>query len=85
MQFPEEAVTDVAKRLSRVEGQIRGIQRMLAEGADCRDVVVQMAAAKAALERAGVKLMTAGMRQCIEHPRGDMDTDEMERLFLKLS
>lgn len=85
VQFPNEAVADVTKRLSRAEGQIRGIRRMLDDGADCRDVVVQLAAAKAALERAGVRLMTAGMRQCIESPESDVGTAEMERLFLKLS
>ncbi|MEM8905587.1 MAG: metal-sensing transcriptional repressor, partial [Actinomycetota bacterium] len=39
MRFPEEVDDDVRRRLRRIEGQIRGLQRMLDEGQDCRDVV----------------------------------------------
>lgn len=88
MQFPDEVTDDVLNRLSRAEGQIRGIQRLLQDGADCKDVVTQLTAAQAALHRAGLRLMAAGMRYCLSDPdRAEtegMSATQMEELFLKL-
>lgn len=88
MRFPEEASDEVITRLRRAEGQLRGVQRLIEEGADCKDVVQQLTAAQAALHRAGLRLMVAGMRHCLTDPAAaqedGMDTDQMERLFLSL-
>lgn len=81
MQFPSETSADVIKRLRRLEGQIRGLQRLVEEEAQCRDIVTQLAAAKGALDRVGFKLMAAAMAGA----EPDTDMDELERLFLKLS
>ncbi len=80
MQFPEEMNDDVIKRLRRLEGQIRGLQRLVDEGAECREIVTQLAAAKGALDRVGFKLMSAALARSEE-----ADVDELEKLFLKLS
>ncbi len=45
-----QARDDIAKRLRRVEGQLRGVIRMVEEGANCRDVAQQMSAARKALD-----------------------------------
>lgn len=88
MNFPDEVTAEVQNRLRRAEGQLRGVQRLLDEGADCRDVMTQLTAAQAALHRAGLKLMSAGMRYCLTDPQGaedaGMTADQMEELFLKL-
>lgn len=88
MNFPEHVSDDVLKRLRRAEGQLRGVQRLIDEGADCRDVITQLTAAQAALHRVGLKLMSAGMQYCMTDPEGaasqGMDVDAMEELFLKL-
>ncbi len=88
MRFPDEVSADVLNRLSRAEGQIRGVQRLLEEGANCKDVVTQLTAAQAALHKAGLRLMSAGMRYCLEDPaRAEdegMTPEHMEDLFLKL-
>lgn len=88
MKFPAEASNDVLKRLRRAEGQLRGVQRLIEEGADCNDVVIQLTAAQAALHRAGLRLMAAGMRHCLaDEARADaegMSMDQMEELFLTL-
>ena len=88
MRFPDEVSDDVLNRLRRAEGQVRGLQRLLEEGADCKDVVTQLTAAQAALHRAGLRLMSAGMRYCLLDPdkaAGEgMTADDMEELFLKL-
>jgi DNA-binding FrmR family transcriptional regulator len=90
MRFPEEVNDDVLKRLRRVEGQVRGVQRMVEEGQDCRDIVTQLSACKAALDRVGYRLVVAGMRHCATSQDDvdvdvGLDADELERLFLKLS
>jgi DNA-binding FrmR family transcriptional regulator len=89
MKFPEDVNDDVLKRLRRLEGQIRGVQRMIEEGQDCRDVVTQLSACKAALDRVGYRLVVAGMRHCAlgdgASTGSDMDLDELERLFMRLS
>ena len=55
MELPDEVVEDLQKRLRRVAGQVQGVERMLAEGRECRDVVTQLTAATRALEQAGFK------------------------------
>lgn len=91
MRFPDEVTQDALNRLRRAEGQIRGVQRLLDEGADCKAVITQISAAQAALHRAGVRLMAAGMRECLANPGGSADGDgdsmtieSMEDLFLTL-
>lgn len=81
MRFPEETTDDVLKRLRRLEGQIRGIQRLIEEQSECRDIVTQLSAARGALDRVGFKLMAAAFT----HRTDETDIDELERLFLKLS
>lgn len=88
MRFPDEVTDDVQKRLRRAEGQLRGVQRLLDEGADCKDVITQLTAAQAALHRTGLRLMAAGMRRCLADPdraaADGMTVEEMEDLFLAL-
>jgi DNA-binding FrmR family transcriptional regulator len=88
MQFPDDVSGEVHNRLRRAEGQVRGVQRLLDEGADCRAVIAQLAAAQAALHRAGLRLMAAGMRTCLAEPEkagtDGMTADDMEELFLTL-
>ena len=52
MQLPDEVVDNVRKRLRRIAGQVQGVERMLDEGRECRDVVTQISAATKALEQA---------------------------------
>ena len=89
MELPEDVVEQVRKRLRRVEGQIRGIERMLEEGRECRDIVTQLSAATRALEQAGFRLISAGLTWCTEHPEEAVERgyplDEVERMFMKLA
>lgn len=85
MRFPEEMTKDVHTRLRRVEGQIRGLQRLVDEGAECREIVTQLAAAQSALDRVGFKLISGALQHCAAEPDGDLDVGEIEKLFLKLS
>lgn len=89
MQLPEDTVTDLRRRLRRVEGQVRGIEAMLAEGRECRDVVTQLAAATRALEQVGFKLVASGLTTCLQDPERAAEDgyplEEVERLFLRLT
>lgn len=89
MDIPEETIADLQKRLRRVEGQVRGIQQMLTDARDCRDVVTQIAAANKALEQVGFVLVAAGLTWCLEDPsrsaRAGYDVADVQKMFLKLA
>jgi DNA-binding FrmR family transcriptional regulator len=89
MELPDDTVADLTRRLRRVEGQARGIQQMLADGRDCREVVHQISAATRALEQTGFLLVAAGLTWCLSHPEESeaegLGVDEVQRMFLKLS
>ncbi|HEX7094764.1 MAG TPA: metal-sensitive transcriptional regulator [Acidimicrobiales bacterium] len=89
MELPGEVVDDLLKRLRRVEGQVRGIEAMLREGRDCRDVVTQIAAATRALEQAGFKLVASRLTDCLRDPeraaREGYDIEDVQKLFMKLA
>ena len=55
----------IVKRLHRIEGQVRGIERMVEEERYCTDVLTQIAAARTALERVGLELLDGHVRHCI--------------------
>lgn len=58
---------EVRRRVRRVEGQVRGIVRMIDEDASCYDLIVQCAAAKAALGRAANVLLKDHIESCVAH------------------
>jgi DNA-binding FrmR family transcriptional regulator len=88
MQIPEATTDDLIKRLRRIEGQVRGIQAMLAEQRDCADVVTQIAAANKALEQVGFKLVASGLTYCVSNPEEaaeqGYDLARVEKMFTKL-
>lgn len=89
MDLPEETTDDLLKRLRRVEGQVRGIQQMLLDGRECRDVVTQISAASKALDQAGFKLVASGLTYCLENPQkaaGEgYGLDDVQKMFMKLA
>jgi DNA-binding FrmR family transcriptional regulator len=89
MELPEEVVDDLRKRLKRVEGQVHGVEAMLAEGRECRDIVTQLTAATKALEQVGFRLIASGLTFCVQHPeeaaKSGYPLDEVQRMFTKLA
>lgn len=71
----------VVARLRRVEGQIRGIQRMILEERDCEAIVTQLMAARAALDRASLLVMTHHIEQCLLDPSGQATPAQLGRLI----
>ncbi len=64
---------DVLARLRRVEGQVRGLQRMVEEDQYCIDILTQVSAANAALKKIAVALLDDHMRHCVAHADGNKD------------
>jgi DNA-binding FrmR family transcriptional regulator len=89
MQIPTETIDDLQKRLRRIEGQIRGIQQMLSEERDCREVVTQISAANKALEQVGFNLVAAGLTWCVSSPeqskKEGYSIEDVQKMFVKLA
>jgi len=72
------------KRLRRIEGQIRGIERMVAEDRYCIDVLTQISAAQAALEKVALGLLDGHARSCVLPAEGQMQADRTEELMVAI-
>jgi len=88
MELPEETVAELLKRLRRAEGQVRGVQQMLSEGRDCREVITQLSAATKALEQTGFVLVAAGLTWCLADPERAAAEgyclEDVQKMFLKI-
>ncbi|MHB1928458.1 MAG: metal-sensitive transcriptional regulator [Acidimicrobiales bacterium] len=80
---------EVLNRLRRAEGQLRGVQRLLLEGADCAKVLTQLAAANRAVEQAGFRLVAGGLAWCVQEPEAaaakGYRVEDLERLFTRIA
>lgn len=85
MRIPDPVAGDVRRRMARAEGQLRGIQKMVIEQRDCRDVVAQLSAVERAVHCARIRLLAAGIRYCAVDPERELDADELENLLLRSS
>lgn len=56
---------ELLKRLRRIEGQVRGVQRMVEEDRYCIEVLTQIAAIRAALDKVGIEVLDAHARGCL--------------------
>ena len=80
-----QTYTDEIRRLKSAEGHIRGIQRMLEEGAYCIDVIHQIQAVEAALDKVSSSILEKHLNTCvITAIRGD-DATERERVLKEIS
>ena len=73
-------------RLRRLEGQVRGLQRMLEDGRDCSEVIPQYLAARAALDEIGARMLDAELERCLQGR--ELQTErisKMLRLWLRTS
>jgi DNA-binding FrmR family transcriptional regulator len=82
------AKAEVLTRLRRVEGQIRGIQRMIEDNRTCEAVVTQLMAARAALDGASLVVMSQHIEYCLLSPNERASRAQLERVisfFLKFA
>lgn len=89
VEINQDVKDELSLRLRRIEGQIRGIQAMIEESRECRDIVTQIAAASKALDQVGFKMLASGLSSCLEDPKKSAklgySISEVEKLFLKLA
>ena len=71
---------DYLKRLKRIEGQVRGLQRMVDEDVYCIDVLTQVSAATKALQSVAVGLLDQHVRHCVSNAIAN-DPDEADRMM----
>lgn len=74
-------------RLSRIEGQIRGIRKMVEESAYCTDILIQVSAAGAALNAFNKELLSNHIKTCVSEDikKGNSETvDELVKVLQKL-
>jgi DNA-binding FrmR family transcriptional regulator len=82
----DEVKTDLRTRLRRIEGQMRGVQKMLDENRDCQEVLQQLAAARAAFQNASLIFARNYALQCLHDPQAKLTDEEMvEQLVSVLS
>lgn len=72
---------EITNRLKRIEGQIRGLQRMVEEHRDCEAVLTQLMAARAALDRVGLIVADNFVQDCLLEADGDLARQRVSRIL----
>ncbi len=87
MDISDKERLEVLNRLKRARGQIDGVIAMIEHGRTCNDIVTQLAATSAAIDRAAFKVVSIGIRQCyVDGNEPDSPTaKDLEKLLLSLA
>jgi CsoR family transcriptional regulator, copper-sensing transcriptional repressor len=72
---------EITNRLRRVEGQVRGLQRMIEEQRDCEAILTQLMAVRAALDRVGLLIADSFVRDCVLTSDGQLARERMGRVL----
>jgi DNA-binding FrmR family transcriptional regulator len=78
------AKSSVLKRLNRIEGQVRGLSRMVEHDRYCIDIVTQLSAVRAALRRAEEEILADHAANCVEHAITSGNKAEQRRKITEL-
>lgn len=77
----EDQKQDLLRRLNRIEGQVKGIHRMVNDEIGCVDVLTQIAAVRAAINKVGTLLLDQYAKECIERSfESSTKDEELKRL-----
>jgi len=79
-----EEKQNILNRLKRIEGQIKGIQRMIDSEACCVDVLIQVAAVKAAVNKVGTLIFENHARDCLSSSLEQKSQDEIVNELMKV-
>ncbi|MFT4083965.1 MAG: metal-sensitive transcriptional regulator [Nocardioides sp.] len=87
MQLEPNEISAATLRMKRAHGHLASVIRMMEEGAECEDVLTQLAAVTKALSRAGYSVVATGLQRCLESEEGleGVDAKKMEKLFMALA
>jgi CsoR family transcriptional regulator, copper-sensing transcriptional repressor len=75
---------DIQVRLRRIEGQVKGIEKMIENEAGCRDVLVQIAAIRAAINKVGGLVLENYAKNCVVKDSQSGSEDNVEQLVSTL-
>lgn len=79
-----ETKVAVQKRFNRIEGQVRGLSRMVEEGRYCIDIVTQISAVRAALRRAEEEILRDHVGHCVEHAINSGDKQDQRKKITEI-
>jgi DNA-binding FrmR family transcriptional regulator len=87
MKLEADEMKAVINRAKRAHGHFGKVIAMMEAGADCEDVLTQLAAVNRAISRTGYAVVATGLHQCLAagDSRDSVDVKKMERLFLGLA
>ncbi|GGF16156.1 hypothetical protein GCM10010954_13480 [Halobacillus andaensis] len=71
-EYPQET----KNRLKRIEGQVRGVLKMMEEDKDCKDVITQLSAARSAMDRAIGYIVAKNLETCIREAKEEGESAE---------
>lgn len=74
-------VAEISNRLKRVEGQIRGLQRMVEDQRDCEAILTQLMAARSALDQVGLLVADNYVQQCLVTADGNLSRERLGRVL----
>lgn len=80
-----EYTPEMKNRLKRVEGQVRGVHKMMEEEKECKDVISQLSAARSAIDRAIAFIVAQNLEQCVreQNEKGE-DTSGLVKNAIEL-
>ncbi len=81
---PSEAKKKMIHRMNRIEGQIRGIARMIDEDVYCDDILHQFMAVESAIGGVKTTLLEAHMKSCVVHQIQDGQTEVIDELMMTI-
>ena len=81
---PEQEYVDLIHRLNRIEGQVRGIRRMVERDAYCTDILVQVAAVNAALNSFNKVLLSNHIKTCVTRDIREGKEETVDELLITL-
>lgn len=81
---PEQEYVDLIHRLNRIEGQVRGIRRMVERDAYCTDILVQVAAVNAALNSFNKVLLSNHIKTCVTRDIREGKEETVDELLATL-
>jgi DNA-binding FrmR family transcriptional regulator len=68
---------DLQKRLRRIEGQVRGVQKMISEERECGEIVQQLAAIRSAVHQTNLALVRSYACECLTNPDAEATPEEV--------
>lgn len=80
----QEDKEKLLKRLARVEGQVRGVAKMVEEERYCIDVLTQIGAIQAALDKVALGLLDEHTRHCVVEAEGEERVEKVDELMAAL-